>query len=115
MKPSSSMCALSMHCGTCHLHICAHQTTLLGEGGAVGLSGGGGSEALRSKFESKINTASRDREGGHGAGRGKGASQSVRNDIKKSEKSGEKVSKHTGRDDRATVEQVRRLKPTRRP
>ncbi|CAM9849961.1 unnamed protein product, partial [Scytosiphon promiscuus] len=33
-------------------------------------------------------------------------SQSVRNDIKKSEKSGEKMSRHTGRDDRATVEQV---------
>ncbi|CAN0057452.1 unnamed protein product, partial [Hapterophycus canaliculatus] len=44
--------------------------------------------------------------GGVGGAGGGGASQSVRNDIKKSEKSGEKMSRHTGRDDRATVEQA---------
>lgn len=94
------------------------QTTLLGEAGGaggVGASGGGGGEAaIRSRFESKLlNTASRDRDqdgegkGGGGGSGGRGASsQSVRNDIKKSEKSIEKTSRHTGRDDRATVEQV---------
>ena len=81
--------------------------TLLGEADGDGRSLGGGTaggsgtgEALRSRFESKINTSSR-QPGGV-------ASQSVRNDIKKSDKSGEKISRHTGRDDRATVEQVLR-------
>lgn len=71
---------------------------LLGEADS-GVIGGGGAtgEALRSKFESKINTEIISTGG---------ASQSVRNDIKRTEKSGEKVSRHTGRDDRATVEQV---------
>ncbi|CAM9714750.1 unnamed protein product, partial [Ectocarpus sp. 4 AP-2014] len=80
------------------------ETTLLGEAGGAGAAGSGGGEALRSRFESKLNTASRD--GGGGGGGGGPQSQSVRNDIKRSEKSGEKTSRHTGRDDRATVEQV---------
>ncbi|CAN0053170.1 unnamed protein product, partial [Ectocarpus fasciculatus] len=80
------------------------ETTLLGEAGGAGAAGTGGGEALRSRFESKLNIASRD--GGGGGGGGGPQSQSVRNDIKRSEKSGEKVSRHTGRDDRATVEQV---------
>ncbi|CAB1096570.1 unnamed protein product [Ectocarpus sp. CCAP 1310/34] len=80
------------------------ETTLLGEVGGAGAAGSRGGEALRSRFESKLNTASRD---GGGGGEGGGPqSQSVRNDIKRSEKSGEKTSRHTGRDDRATVEQV---------
>lgn len=82
---------------------------LLGEAGGAGASGGGGGEALKSRFEGKINTASMDTNGGGGGGGAGGAgvaSQSVRNDIRRSEKSGEKVSRHTGRDDRATVEQV---------
>lgn len=81
------------------------QTTLLGEAGGAGATGSGGGEALRSRFESKLNIASRD--GGGGGGGGGPQSQSVRNDIKRSEKSGEKTSRHTGRDDRATVEQVK--------
>ncbi|CAM9800854.1 unnamed protein product, partial [Ectocarpus sp. 12 AP-2014] len=81
------------------------ETTLLGEAGGPGAAGGGGGEALRSRFESKLNIASRDGGGGGGGGGGP-QSQSVRNDIKRSEKSGEKTSRHTGRDDRATVEQV---------
>ena len=103
--------SLQAACNT--LQIClSYQTALLGEAGGAGAAGGGGGEALRSKFESKINTASRDAGGGGGGGGGggtggRGASQSVRSDMKKSEKSVEKTSKHTGRDDRATVEQVR--------
>lgn len=76
---------------------------LLGET-ASAASGGTGSEALRSRYASKINTAPRAAVVGSvpmGA-----TSQSVRNDIRRSEKSVEKVSRHTGRDDRATVEQV---------
>ncbi|CAN0315715.1 unnamed protein product [Ectocarpus sp. 6 AP-2014] len=80
------------------------ETTLLGEAGGAGAAGSGGGEALRSRFESKLNIATRD--GGGGGGGGGPQSQSVRNDIKRSEKSGEKTSRHTGRDDRATVEQV---------
>lgn len=82
------------------------QMTLLGEAGGAGATGGGGGDALKSRFESKINTATRDCGRGGEAGGGGVASQSVRNDIRKSEKTGEKASRHTGRDDRATVEQV---------
>lgn len=78
--------------------------TLLGEAGGSGAGSGGGGDALKNRFECKINTAVRDAGGAGGAG---ATSQSVRNDIRRSEKTGEKVSKHTGRDDRATVEQVR--------
>lgn len=81
---------------------------LLGEAGGVGASGGGGGEALRSRFESKINVAARGSAGMNGGGSGGAgvASQSVKNDLRRSEKTVEKVSRHTGRDDRATVEQV---------
>lgn len=73
---------------------------LLGEADSGVIGGGATGEALRSKFESKINTEIIPRQATGGA------SQSVRNDLKRTEKSGEKVSRHTGRDDRATVEQV---------
>ncbi|CAN0486079.1 unnamed protein product, partial [Ectocarpus sp. 12 AP-2014] len=36
------------------------ETTLLGEAGGAGAAGTGGGEALRSRFESKLNIASRD-------------------------------------------------------
>ncbi|CAM9393089.1 unnamed protein product, partial [Discosporangium mesarthrocarpum] len=73
--------------------------------GAAGAAGGGAADAIRSRFEGKINTATRACGPGVGPGAGT-ASHSVLNDIRRSDKSTQKQSRHTGRDDRATAEQV---------
>lgn len=74
------------------------EAELLREGGSAQVSAGG-SGALKHKFEAKINTALKERDTVN-------SSHAVANSITRSEKVSDKQSKHTGRDDRATSEQV---------